>query len=88
MIYESVNTCVGSTGGRRPTNGAYITTGIATSLDYGHTWPTYRDTASFKFFPLPAANKTQGPNATLVILLCKMAAKTLVVCKTALLKMH
>ena len=63
MIYESVNTCVGSTGGRRPTNGAYITTGITTSLDEGRTWPTYRGTPSFGFVPLPSANRTQGPNA-------------------------
>ncbi len=63
MIYESVNTCVGSNGGRRSGTGAYITAAIATSLDNGHTWPTYRGTSTFNFVPLPKANDTQGPNA-------------------------
>ena len=64
MIYEGVNTCVGDSGGSKPGNGnAYISTGIATSLDYGKTWPSYRGTPTFSFVPLPASNKTQGPNA-------------------------
>lgn len=64
MIYEGVNTCVGDSGGSKPGNGnAYISTGIATSLDYGKTWSSYRGTPTFSFVPLPAANKTQGPNA-------------------------
>jgi hypothetical protein len=62
MIYEGVNTCVGTVGGGK-SGTAYISTGVATSLDYGRTWPTYRGTSSFDFVPLPAANKTQGPNA-------------------------
>jgi uncharacterized protein (TIGR03437 family) len=63
MIYEGTNTCLGSTGGTSPRKGAYITLGAATSLDYGHTWPSYRASPSFSFVPLPDANKTQGPNA-------------------------
>ena len=64
MIYEGVNACVGDDGGRKSGNGnAYISTGVATSLNYGKTWPTYRGTPTFNFVPLPAANKTQGPGA-------------------------
>ncbi len=63
MIYEGTNTCFANTGGINQSTAAYITLGAATSLDYGHTWPSYRGTASFNFVPLPAANKTQGPNA-------------------------
>lgn len=63
MVYEGANTCLGSIGGARSDNSAYISTGVATSLDYGYTWPTYHGTASFDFVPLPGANKTQGPNA-------------------------
>lgn len=63
MIYESVNTCVGNAGGKRSGTGAYITAAIATSLDYGHNWPTYRGTPSFSFVSLPKANDMQGPNA-------------------------
>ncbi|HEV2444633.1 MAG TPA: IPT/TIG domain-containing protein, partial [Candidatus Sulfopaludibacter sp.] len=64
MIYEGVNTCIGDNGGAKTGNGnAYISAGVATSLDYGKTWPTYRGTAAFTFVPLPNSNKTQGPNA-------------------------
>jgi hypothetical protein len=63
MVYEGANTCVGNVGGRKSGTGAYITTGIATSLDDGHTWPAYRGTPTFDFVPLPYANKTEGPNA-------------------------
>jgi hypothetical protein len=62
MVYEGVNTCIGSTGGAGKT-GAYITVGVATSTDSGRTWPSYRSTSTFTFVPLPHANKTQGPNA-------------------------
>jgi hypothetical protein len=63
MIYEGANTCVGNGGGRKSGTGAYITTGVATSIDDGHTWPSYRGTATFGFVPLPQANRTEGPNA-------------------------
>ncbi len=39
MIYEGTNTCFGTTGGSRIPK-FYSTTGIATSFDYGHSWPT------------------------------------------------
>ena len=64
MIYEGTNTCVGSSGGPRAGAGvAYISTSIATSLDYGKTWPTYRGTSTFSFVQMPFGNQTSGPNA-------------------------
>jgi uncharacterized protein (TIGR03437 family) len=62
MIYEGSNPCFGAIGGNRVGNGAYTTTGIATSLDYGKTWPTYRGTSTFSFVDVPRANPSQGPN--------------------------
>jgi hypothetical protein len=61
MIYEGTNTCFGTTGGPR-SNGFYSTVGVATSIDYGRTWPAYHDTSSFAFVPLPCQNTTSGPN--------------------------
>ncbi len=63
MIYEGTNTCVGDNGGSRPGTGAYEVTAVATSLDYGKTWPTYRGTPTFSFVQMPSNNKTQGPNS-------------------------
>ncbi len=68
MIYEGSNGCIGSTGGPKSHDGGYITTGVATSLDYGHTWPSYRGSPyggspSFTFVDLPGGNPTQGPDA-------------------------
>jgi hypothetical protein len=62
MIYESVNHCVGNPGGN--VNGkAYLSASIATSLDYGKTWPTYRGVpGSFAFVRLPRNNQSEGPN--------------------------
>ncbi|HSR08982.1 MAG TPA: BACON domain-containing protein [Bryobacteraceae bacterium] len=65
MIYEGANDCAGNSGGNRTGLGAYISVAVATSLDYGKTWPTYRGTSTFNFVPLPGANQTQGPNAPL-----------------------
>ena len=62
MIYEGTNTCLGSAGGPDH-NGFYSTVGIATSLDYGHTWPTYRGKAGFTFVPLPGQSLDQAPAA-------------------------
>jgi hypothetical protein len=62
MVYEGTNACVGNTGGAR-TKAGYISLAIATSLDYGKTWPTYPGTTSFNFVPLPDTNQNQGPNA-------------------------
>ncbi len=64
-IYEGCNACIGNSGGPKAGTGAYISAGVATSLDYGKTWPTYRGTATFTFVPMPDANKTQGPNLTM-----------------------
>jgi len=64
MIYEGVNTCIGDDGGDKSTfGGDYISAGIATSSDYGRTWPTYRGTPSFQFVPLPDVNTVSGPSA-------------------------
>jgi len=64
MIYEGCNCCIGSTGGHRLAgDGAYMATGVATSLDSGRTWPTYRGTSTFEFVRLPHSNPTQGPDA-------------------------
>jgi hypothetical protein len=63
MIYEGTNKCFGSKGGDPPRKDAYFTTAIATSRDWGHSWPTYRGTPEFKFVPLPEENTKQGPEA-------------------------
>ena len=66
MIYEGTNGCIGETGGpsgNAGTGNAYISLAVATSLDYGKSWPTYRGTPTFSFVPMPGANATQGPNA-------------------------
>ncbi|HKE28391.1 MAG TPA: hypothetical protein VKB88_38845 [Bryobacteraceae bacterium] len=64
MIYEGTNACIGNAGGPVISNtDDYISLAIATSLDYGKTWPTYRGTSTFTFIPLPGVNPTQGPNA-------------------------
>ena len=62
MIYEGTNTCLGSTGGP-DTGNFYSEVVIATSRDYGHSWPTYRAKTGFNFIPLPNDNSTQGPQA-------------------------
>jgi len=64
MVYEGTNACIGNAGG--PISGSdndYISLAIATSLDSGRTWPTYRGTPTFSFVPLPGVNTTQAPNA-------------------------
>jgi uncharacterized protein (TIGR03437 family) len=64
MVYEGTNACIGNAGGQVISNtDDYISLAIATSLDYGKTWPTYRGTSTFNFVPLPGVNPTQGPNA-------------------------
>ncbi len=66
MIYEGTNGCIGSAGGssgNAGTGNAYISLAVATSLDYGKTWPTYRGTSTFNFVPMPNTNPTQAPNA-------------------------
>jgi len=61
MVYEGTIICFGQIGGTRSDN-FYSTVGVATSRDYGHTWPTYRGTSTFSFVPLPGQSSSQGPN--------------------------
>jgi hypothetical protein len=68
MIYEGTNACVGGLGGPKPGAGpdsddAYMTTGVATSTDYGKTWPTYRHRGKFRFVPVPDSSQTYGPKS-------------------------
>ena len=58
MVYEGTNTCVGVTNQGGAGN-FYSTVGIATSLDHGLHWPTYRA----DWVALPGVNPSQGPNA-------------------------
>jgi hypothetical protein len=58
MIYEGTTYCFGVSGSGVSGN-FYSTIGIATSLDHGVTWPTYRN----NWVPLPGTNPTLGPNA-------------------------
>jgi hypothetical protein len=60
MIYEGTSRCVGLAGGTSSSN-FYSTIGVATSFDFGHTWPTYRR----NFVALPNLNQTNGPEAPL-----------------------
>jgi hypothetical protein len=61
MVFEGTNQCVGSSGS--PIGGFYSTVGIATSLNWGATWPSYR--YNFPQYPLPAQNLYWGPNSKL-----------------------
>lgn len=64
MVYEGTNACIGNSGGPVVSNtDDYISLAIATSLDYGKSWPSYRGSPTFTFVPLPGTNATQGPNA-------------------------
>lgn len=64
MVYEGTNACIGNAGGTILSNSDdYISLGIATSLDYGKNWPTYRGTPTFNFVQMPSVNQTQAPNA-------------------------
>jgi hypothetical protein len=63
MVYEGTNACIGNAGGQTfGNNDDYITLAIATSLDYGRNWPTYRGTHNFDYVPLPKVNQTQAPD--------------------------
>lgn len=61
MIYEGTNTCLGTSAGNSSAN-FFSSVGLATSIDYGHTWPTYRGKPGFTFIPLPDISSLQGPN--------------------------
>jgi len=64
MVYEGTNACIGNPGGPIfGNNDDYLSLAIATSLDYGKKWPTYRGTPDFDFVQMPDVNKTEAPNA-------------------------
>jgi len=64
MVYEGTNACIGNAGGPVLSNtDDYISLAIATSIDYGKTWPTYRGASTFTFTAMPGVNATQGPNS-------------------------
>jgi len=63
MIYEGTNACIGNAGGNiLGNNDDYISLGIATSIDYGRSWPTYRGNPTFDYYPLPNVNPNQAPH--------------------------
>ncbi len=58
MVYEGTNACAGSINGQA-SRAFYATIAIATSGDFGHTWPSYRyllDSNGNLQFPLPLKN--------------------------------
>jgi hypothetical protein len=61
LVYEGTNRCIGITGDSNFGNNFFSMIGIATSPDFGLTWPTYKA----NFTPLPGVNPSQGPNAEL-----------------------
>jgi hypothetical protein len=68
MIYEGTNRCIGLNGGDNVIagNSFYSTTAIATSNDFGHSWPSYRymlDPNGLPLNPLPSQNPSKGPEA-------------------------
>ena len=68
MVYEGSNRCIGLTGGDNVLagNSFYSTIAVATSNDFGRTWPAYRymlDPNGAPTYPLPSQNPTSGPEA-------------------------
>ncbi|HKD08853.1 MAG TPA: hypothetical protein VKB79_23325 [Bryobacteraceae bacterium] len=64
MVYEGTNGCIANAGGMIASDSnSYISLSIATSTDYGKTWPTYRANPFFNFVPLPFTTTAQAPNA-------------------------
>jgi hypothetical protein len=71
MIYEGTNRCLGAQEGAIAGGSAsfYSSLAVATSTDYGLTWPTYSGhpatatTPIFNPVPLPGQNRSQGPSA-------------------------
>ena len=69
MIYEGTNRCIGLDGFNIDNlgNSFYSTIAVATSNDFGHTWPSYRymlDTNGSPTYPVPLQNPSQGPEAS------------------------
>jgi hypothetical protein len=76
MVYEGTNECSGGNAARPSaycmsssrhvkSTSPYFTLGVATSNDYGKTWPTYAPTSTFAFVPLPCNSASQGPSTPL-----------------------
>jgi hypothetical protein len=68
MIYEGSNRCIGLSGGDNVLagNSFYSTIAVATSNDFGHSWPSYRymlDANGFPMDPVPSQNPSKGPEA-------------------------
>lgn len=57
MVFEGTNRCVGPKGAMQQS--FYSTIGVATSQNWGSTWPAYRT----NFTPLPTQSTTNGPLA-------------------------
>jgi len=71
MVYEGTNSCIGNAGTPGQPTGPifgseddYISLGVATSVDYGKNWPTYRQKADFSFVDMPDVSATHGPHAS------------------------
>src|SRR5262249_55503972 len=63
MVYEGTNACVGNSGGNIFGNNAdNIRLAIASSFDYGRTWPHNCGNSNFAYVPLPEVNQSQAPN--------------------------
>jgi hypothetical protein len=68
MIYEGTNRCIGLKDGDNviAQNSFYSTIAVATSNDFGHSWPSYRyllDPNGLPVDPLPFQNPSTGPEA-------------------------
>ncbi len=59
MVYEGTNRCIGISTANNGKNNFYSTIGIATSSDFGLSWPVYRA----NYAELPLINQTEGPDA-------------------------
>src|ERR1700738_4165311 len=67
MIYEGTTRCIGLTGGNnvQANNSFYSSVAVATSNDYGHSWPSYRyllDQNGNPQVPLPFQNPGPSPS--------------------------
>jgi hypothetical protein len=62
MVYEGTNACIGNAGGPVLSNtDDYISLAIATSLDYGKSWPTYRGIPRSASSCFPASIRRKDP---------------------------
>jgi len=64
MIYEGTNRCIGLTTIGNGRNGFHSTIAVATSNDYGRTWPSYRymlNADGNPTYPVPLQNPSEAP---------------------------